>query len=57
MTSELLMHLPVVENSTPAILVNCHNQMVIVKVNSAKDNMKSSRYVTMWLKSVKKMRN
>ena len=42
---ELLMDLPVVEKPVPAILMNCDNQTVIVKVNSAKDNAKSSRYV------------
>ena len=30
---------------------------MIVKVNSLKDNMKSSRNVKRWLKSVRKMRN
>jgi hypothetical protein len=42
---ELLMNLPMVEKPMPAILMNCDNQTVIVKVNSAKDNAKSSRYV------------
>ena len=42
---ELLMDLPVVEKPVPAILMNCDNQTVIVKVNSAKDNAKSSRHV------------
>ena len=54
---ELLMDLPVVEKPVPAILMNCDNQMVIVKVNSAKDNAKSSRHIKRQLKSVKKMRN
>ena len=40
---ELLMDLTVVEKPVPAILMNCDNQTVIVKVNSAKDNAKSSR--------------
>ena len=31
--------------------------MVIVKVDSSKDNMKSSRRIKRWLKSVRKMRN
>jgi len=39
------MDLPVVEKLVPAILINCDNQTVIVKVNSAKDNAKSSRHV------------
>ena len=54
---ELLMDLPIVENPIPAILMNCDNQTVIVKVNSSKDNMKSSRHVKRRLKSVRKMRN
>ena len=33
---ELLMDLPVVEKPVPAILMNCDNQTVIVKVNSAR---------------------
>jgi hypothetical protein len=41
----------------PAILMNCDNQTVIVKVDSSKDNMKSSRYIKRWLKSVRKMRS
>ena len=54
---ELLMDLPVVEKPVPAILMNCDNQTVIVKVNSAKDNAKSSRHVKIRLKSVRKLRN
>jgi hypothetical protein len=42
---ELLMDLPIVEKRIPAILMNCDNQTVIVKVNSSKDNMKSSSHV------------
>ena len=37
--------------------MNCDNQTVIVKVNSSKDNMKSSRHMKMRLKSVGKLRN
>jgi fructose-1,6-bisphosphatase/inositol monophosphatase family enzyme len=51
------MDLPVVEKPIPAILMNCDNQTVIVKVNNFKDNMKSSRHVKRRLKSVKKLRN
>ena len=51
------MDLPVVEKPVPAILMNCDNQTVIVKVNSAKDNAKLSRHVKRRLKSVRKMRN
>jgi len=54
---QLLMDLPMVEKPVPAILMNCDNQMVIVKVNSAKDNAKSSRHVKRRLKSVRKLRN
>ena len=54
---ELLMDLPVVEKLVPTILMNCDNQTVIVKVNSAKDNAKSSRHVKRRLKSVRKLRN
>jgi Icc-related predicted phosphoesterase len=42
---ELLMDLPIVEKPILAILMNCDNQTVIVKVNNSKDNMKSSRHV------------
>ena len=54
---ELLMDLPIVEKPIPAILMNCDNQKVIVKVNSSKDNMKSSRHVKKRLKSIRKLRN
>jgi fructose-1,6-bisphosphatase/inositol monophosphatase family enzyme len=54
---ELLMNLPIVEKTILAILMNCDNQTVIVKVNSSKDNMKSSRHVKRLLKSVRKLRN
>jgi hypothetical protein len=51
------MDLPVVEKLLPAILMNSENQDVIVKVNSSKDNMKSSRHVKRRLKPIRKMRN
>ncbi|TKC13487.1 hypothetical protein FA727_23545 [Robertmurraya kyonggiensis] len=54
---ELLTDLPIVEKPIPAILMNCDNQTVIIKVNSSKDNMKSSRHVKRRLKSVRKLRN
>jgi hypothetical protein len=54
---ELLMDLPVVEKLIPAIPLNYDNETVIIKVNSSKDNMKSSRYVKRRLKSVRKIRN
>ena len=37
--------------------MNCDNQTVKLKVNSAKDNAKSSRHVKRRLKSDRKMRN
>ena len=54
---ELLMDLAVVEKPIPAILLNCDNQTVIVKVNNSKDNAKSSRHVKRRLKTVRKLRN
>ncbi len=54
---EFLMDLPVVGKPVPAILINCDNKTVIIKVNSSKDNMKSSRYVKRRLKSVRKQKN
>jgi hypothetical protein len=54
---ELLMDLPIVEKPLPAIMMNCDNQTVIVKVDSSKHNMKSSRHIKRRLKSVRKMRN
>ena len=54
---DLLMDLPVVEKPIPAISMNCDNQTVIIKVNSSKDNMKSTRHVKRRLKSFRKMRN
>ena len=54
---ELLMDLPVVEKPIPAISMNCDNQTVIIKVNSSKDNMKSTRHVKRRLKSIRKLRN
>ena len=54
---ELLIALPIVEKPIPAILMNCDNQTVIVKVNSSKNNMKSSRHMKRRLKSIRKLRN
>lgn len=54
---ELLMDLLIVEKLIPAITMNCDNQTMIIKVNSLKDNMKSSRHVKRWLKSVRKLKN
>jgi hypothetical protein len=47
----------VVEKPIPAISMNSDNQTVIVKVNSSKDNMKSTRHVKRRLKSIRKLRN
>jgi hypothetical protein len=54
---ELLSNLPVVEKPIPAILMNCDNQTVVTKVNSAMDNTKSTRHVKRHLKSIRKLRN
>jgi hypothetical protein len=54
---ELLMDLLVMEKPIPAISMNCDNQTVITKVNSSRDNMKSTRHVKRRLKSVRKLRN
>jgi hypothetical protein len=53
---ELVMDLPVIEKSVPAILINYDNQTVIVKHNISNDNMKSSRHIKGWLKSVRKIK-
>jgi hypothetical protein len=54
---ELLSDLPVVKKLIPAILMNCDNQTIITKVNSAEDNAKSTRHVKRRLKTVRKLRN
>jgi hypothetical protein len=54
---EFLMDLLMVEKPISAISMNCDNQTVIVKVNSSKDNMKTTRHVKRRLKSVRKLRN
>jgi hypothetical protein len=54
---ELFSDMPLVEKLIPAILMNCDNQTVITKVNSAKDNAKSTRHVKIRLKIVMKLRN
>jgi hypothetical protein len=51
------MDLPIVEKPQLAILMNYDNQTVIVKVDSSKDNTKSSRHIKRWLRSIRKMRN
>ena len=54
---EPLMDLPVVEKPISTISMNCDNQTVIIKVNSSRDNMKSTRHVKRRLKSIRKLRN
>jgi hypothetical protein len=54
---ELLMDLPVVEKLMPAISMNYDNHIVIIKINSSKDNMKSTRHIKRRLKSIRKLRN
>jgi hypothetical protein len=54
---ELMMDLPIVEKHLFAILMNCDNQTVIVKIDSSKDNMKSSRHIKRRLKFIRKIRN
>jgi Icc-related predicted phosphoesterase len=54
---DLLMDLSVVKKPIPAISMNCDNQTMITKVNSSKDNMKSTRHVKRQLKSVRKLKN
>jgi len=54
---ELLMDLLVVEKPISDIQMNYDNQIVIVKVNSSKDNMKSSRHVKRLLKSIGKLKH
>jgi hypothetical protein len=49
---ELLSDLSVVEKPIQAILMNCDNQIVMTKVNSAKDNAKSTRHVKRHLKTL-----
>jgi hypothetical protein len=47
----------VVENLVPTIFMNCDNQTVIIKINSSKDNMKSTRHIKRHFKSVRKLGN
>ena len=51
------MNLPVVEKPILVISMNCDNHTIIIKVNSSRDNMKSTRHVKRRLKSVRKSRN
>jgi hypothetical protein len=54
---KFLMDLPIIEKPLLAILMNCDNQTVIVKVDSSKDNIKSSKHIKRRLNSARKMRN
>ena len=45
------------EKHVSAISINYDNQIVIIKINSSKDNMKSIRHIKRRLKSVRKLRN
>ena len=47
----------VAEKQIPAILMNCDNETMITKVNSAKDNAKSTRHIKRRLKTIRKLRN
>jgi hypothetical protein len=51
------MDLPIIEKHLPTILMNFDNQTMITKVDSLKDNMKSSRHIKRRLKSIRKIRN
>jgi hypothetical protein len=46
-----------IEKPIAAILMNCDNQIVIVKVKSYKDNMKSSKHVKRRLMYVRERKN
>ena len=54
---QLLSDLLVVEKPIVAILMNYDNQTMITKVNSAKDNVKSTIHNKRHLKTIKKLRN
>jgi hypothetical protein len=54
---ELLMDLSVVEKPVLNISMNCDNQTMIIKINSFKDNMKSTRHIKRCFKSIRKLRN
>jgi hypothetical protein len=41
----------------PAISMNCDNQTMITRINSSRNNMKSTRDVKRRLKSVRKLKN
>jgi hypothetical protein len=51
------MDLLVVEKLVLAILMNCDNQTVIVKVKSSKNNKQSNKFIRVRLKAVRHLRN
>ena len=51
------MDLLVVEKPVPAILMNCDNHTVIVKVKSSENNMKSNKHIRMRLKSIRRLKS
>ena len=53
---DLLMDLPIVKKLIPTISMNCDNQTMITKVNSPRNNMKSTRHVKRRLKYVRKLK-
>jgi hypothetical protein len=52
-----LMDLPVVEKPMTTISMNCDNQTMIIKINSSKDNTKSTKHIKRCLKSIRKLGN
>jgi hypothetical protein len=50
------MDLHIVKKPLSAILMNCDNQTMIIKVDNLNDNMKSSRHIKRRLEYVRKMR-
>jgi hypothetical protein len=53
---DFLLDLPVVEKPILAISMNCDNQTMITRINSSRNNMKSTRDVKRRLKSVRKLK-
>jgi len=55
---DILMDLPLVKKPISAILINCDNQTVIMKVKNSQDNgKKSSKHIKHRLKSIRKLRS
>jgi hypothetical protein len=53
---DLLSDLPMLAKPIPAVLVYCDNTSVLLKVNSRKDNQKSSRHIRRRLDSCRHAR-